>query len=65
MWWVDWSTNLHAVAYGGHGFSLKIEHLNPVNTWRPCIKFHDFYDRIYLNMNMSYSYHPTVRTSNV
>jgi hypothetical protein len=36
------STNLHAVANGGHGFSLKLEHLNQVNTWRPCITFRNF-----------------------
>ena len=33
MWSVDWSSNLHSVANGGHGFSLKLEKSNPVNTW--------------------------------
>ena len=39
---VDWSTNIHAVANGGHGFSRKLENLNPVNRWRPCITFRNF-----------------------
>jgi hypothetical protein len=43
MWSVDWSTNLHAVANGGHGFSLKLEYLNSVNAWRPCITFRNFF----------------------
>ena len=42
MWSVNWSTNLHDVANGGHCFSLKLENLNPLNTWRPIITFHNF-----------------------
>ena len=37
MWSVDWSTNLLAVANGGHGLSLNLENVDPVIVLRSVI----------------------------
>ena len=58
MWSVDWSANLHAVANGGHGFSLKLLNWNPVNTWRPCITFRNFFYSILQQGGLHLLLHP-------
>ena len=55
-WWqwmsVDWYTNLHAVANGGHGFSLKLENLNPVNKWSLVLRSVTFNDDLHKLINI-------------